>query len=95
MRLKRVLLAVVLTILLTPVVGKSGSGVWLDSAPGQHQLTRLVSEPSTLLLLGTALLIAAGRLRRPKSKHRKNAETVALSRRLTESIVTENRGCRV
>lgn len=46
----------------------TGSAARLDTSLSQDRLTQRVSEPSTLLLLGTAMLLMAGRLRRPKSK---------------------------
>lgn len=46
----------------------SESAIWLNTTHGQDQVTQRASEPSTLLLLGTAMLLMAGRLRRPKSK---------------------------
>lgn len=51
----------------------SASATWLDTLNGQDQMTFGVSEPSTLLLLGTAMLIAASRLRRPRAKARQLA----------------------
>jgi hypothetical protein len=41
----------------------TGTATWLDTRYGQDQITARVSEPSTLLMLGAALLAAAGRLR--------------------------------
>ena len=41
----------------------TGTATWLNTNYGQDQITARVSEPSTLLMLGAALLAAAGRLR--------------------------------
>jgi hypothetical protein len=51
----------------------SSAATWLDAIGGQDQIMGSVSEPSTLLLLGTAMLFAAGRLRKPK-RPRKTAD---------------------